>query len=300
MATTVSSVNEALVDEKVVGALRFVLPMLRAFSLGVSADEKIVNDSVYVPIATDPTVATKTAGTFATGTGTLAGTQVTLDTFEAAGWDFKEGAVSARLFESAWADKVAGGIYVLAKQVIDAALALVTATNYGDTDSDKLIVAPGDFGPSDLGTLWTKGVKKIKQRQRTVFLNADYAGALLGESSLATIFSTAGNNYMETGIVPMLLGMPSYAYADLPANSENLGGLVVGAAAIGVGAAPPSQLISSGEGDVVERRFITEPDSGMTVQYTAKVDAGGAVAGEVAVLYGVKKLQNAIVRLVSA
>jgi hypothetical protein len=55
-----------------------------------------------------------------------------------------------------------------------------------------------------------------------------------------------------------------------------------------------------GQGDVVDRRIITEPDSELSVQYTMKVSAGGSVAGEVAILCGVAKLQNSIVRLVSA
>jgi hypothetical protein len=300
MATTVSTVNQSLVDERVVEALRLVLPMLRAFSFGVSAEEKIQNDVVYVPIATDPSTAAKTAGTFATGTGTLAGSAVTLSTFRAAAWDFSEGAVPARLFEQAWADKVAGGVYVLAKYVIDLGLALVTAANYNDTTADKLVVAPADFGPNDLGQLWTKGVEKIKQRQRSVFLNAEYAGALLGESTLATVFSMAGNNFMASGVIPQLLGMPTFVYPDLPSNNQNLGGMVVGAAAIGIAAAPPSQLLASGMGDVVERRIITEPDSGLSLQYTMKAGAGGTISGEVAVLAGVAKLQDAIVRLVSA
>ena len=32
MATTITYINESLVDEKVVGALRYVLPMLNSFS----------------------------------------------------------------------------------------------------------------------------------------------------------------------------------------------------------------------------------------------------------------------------
>ncbi len=300
MATTVSSVNEALVDQKVVEALRYILPMLEAFSFGVTSEGKIKDDSVYVPVATDPTVGTKTAGTLVTATGSLVGTQVTLDTFEGAGWQFTEGSVSARLFETAWADKTAGAVYAMAKQIVDAALALVTAANYGDTDADKLAVAPADFGASDLSELWKLAETKIKQRQRSFGMNAAYAAALLGNSNLALVFANSGTNFIQTGIVPQLMGMRSWAYGSFPSNSQNLGGAIFGKAAIAVGAAPPSQLLESGMGDVVERRFITEPDSGITVQYTMAVDAGGALKGEIACLYGVKKVQDAIVRLVSA
>ena len=299
MATTVSGINETLVDERVQSAFRFALPMLSVFSFGISAEEKIVDDVVYVPIATDPSSAAKTAGTFGTSQGTLAGTSVTLSTFRSASWDFKEGEVGARVFENAWADKVAGAVYVLAKYGVDLALALVTAANYGSGENDVLTVAPADFGPNDLGQLWTKGAKKIKQRQKAVFLNADYGGSLLGESTLATIFSNSGNNFMASGVVPQLLGMPSFIYPDFPANSEGCGGMVVGGAAIGIGIAPPSQLIASGEGDVVERRMVVDADTGATFQLTTKVDAGGMVSGELASLMGAAKLQDGIVRLVN-
>lgn len=300
MASTISTVNEALVDDKVVEALRYVMPMLNSFSLGITAEGKIQSDVVYVPIATDPTVASKTAGTIVSATGTVAGTSVTLSNFYGAGWDVNEGRMSSRLLPSYWADKAAGAVYVLAKQVVDAALALITASNYSDTDDDKLSVAPGDFGLSDVALLWEKAETKIKQRQRSLGLNAAYAAAVMGESNVALVYSNTGNNFVQSGIVPQMIGMNTWAYGAFPSNSENLGGAVFGKAAILVGVAPPDQILSSGEGDIIERRLITEPDSGITAMYTSTATAGGNLAGEVALLYGVAKGQNAVVRLVTA
>lgn len=301
MASTLSNINQALVDDRVIPALRYVLPLLRAFSLRIETQGKIKTDSIYVPIATDPSGAAKTAGTLATGSGTLAGSQVTLDTLWGAGWDATETSISARLFEAYWADKAAGGVYVLAKKVIDSALALITAANYGDDDEDKLVVAPADFGQNDLAELWKKAQEKILQREQTLMLNSAYAAALMGNSNLALVFATQGQGFVSNGMLPSpLLGMPGHHYGAFPTNSQSLGGAVLGRAAILVATAPIDSLMAAGDGNIVERRDITEPESGLTVTLTTKADAGGTVSGEVAVLFGVLKGQDACVRLKSA
>jgi hypothetical protein len=301
MATTISTVNQALVDSKVVAALRSVLPMLNAFSLRVAFDgPKVVNDVAYVPFSTDPTGGTKTAGTIKSSSGTLAGTAVTLDTLYGAGWDAKEGQISAALFPSFWADKAAGGVYVCAKAVVDAALALVTLGNFGDTAADKVVCAAADFGQSDLADLWAKAEVKIKQRQRSFGMGPSIAGALFGESNLALTYANTGTNFVQTGVVPQLLGMSSWCYGAFPANSQNLLAAVFGKAAICAAVTNVDPLANAGEGNIVERRVITDPDSGISALYTMTADGGGLVAGEVAILFGVAKGQDAVVRVVSA
>ena len=64
--------------------------------------------------------------------------------------------------------------------------------------------------------------------------------------------------------------------------------------------ATPDPLAAAGEGDIVERRIITDPDSGISALFTTTASGGGTIAGEIAILYGVAKGQDAVVRLVSA
>lgn len=301
MATTISTINESLVDQKVVEALRYVLPMLDAFSLRVENEGRIKNDVIYVPFATDPTAQIKTAGTAVTPNGTLAGTSVTLSNHYAAGWDATEASLPSRLLAPYWADKAAGAVYALAKQVIDAALAVVTKANFGDASgTDKLVCAAADFGQGDLALLWQYAEAKIKQRQRSLGLSPTYAAALMGESNLGLIFASSGNNFVQSGILPTLIGMNTWAYGAFPTNSENLGGAVFGKAAICAAVAPVDALAAAGEGDIIERRIITEPESGISVLYTMTYAFGGTVKGECEILYGVAKGQDAVVRLTSA
>jgi hypothetical protein len=298
MASTISNINTALVDERVVEALRHALPMMNLVSFGVTQEEKLQNDIVRVSIATDPTVATKTAGTLLAAGGTLAGANVTLSNFRGAAWDATEGTVSAMTIEKYWADKAAGAVYVTVKDAVDAAFALVTAGNFGDSEGvDKLTKATADFDQGELAKLWGYGLNKIKRQQKVLVLNTAYSAAMLGLSNMPLVYAFAGENYLKTGQIPEFAGMKVLTYADLPANSENLGGVVLGQAALLVGSARPSMLMEAGEGNIVDRRVITDPDSGLSVMYTMKADAGGTITGEVCMLYGVAKGQDAAVRL---
>jgi len=300
MASTFTNINQAQVDQKIVEALRHVLPLFGMFSHVIEEDDRTKDDVVRVPIAVDPTVGDKTAGTFKTTDGSLVGVNVTYNKFRAAAWDATESTLRASSLATYWADKAAGAVYGVAKDVIDTALALITAANYGNTSADKKVVAPASFAQEDLGLLWEKAQTKIKRQEKTFLMNSSYAGALLGQSTLGLVFATAGNNFIETGKIPNLMGLQVAHYGDMPNNGENLGGAVIGKAAIAAAIARPGFFLNSGEGNIVDRRIISDPDSGLSAMYTVKADAGGTLSGEVAMLFGVAKAQDSIVRLLTA
>jgi len=296
MASTISGINSALVDDRVIPALRELKPALESFSYRVEAQGRILNDSIWVPIATDPTVATKTPGTKATATGTAAGMQVTLDTPVVAAWDAIEGQIAGRLFENYWADKAVGAIHQLGKSVINGALSIVTATNFGNGEgTDKLTVALADFGVSDLAALWGYAQTKIKNQRMSYGMNVGVAASIFGESHIGTMFSNTGTNFIATGTVPQLLGMNTWMYSAFPNNSQGLASAIFGRAAILIGIAPPEPLWETG-GDVVEKRIIVDPETGIAALYTVYAHGGGTINGEMWLFYGVKKGQDAIVR----
>jgi hypothetical protein len=298
MASTLTNLNEAQVDEMVVAALRDVLPALRAFSTVIEMEGAIQNDVRRVPIATDPSAQSKTAGTNPTANGTVVAVDVTLSAFYAASWDAVEGKMPAKLFPAYWADKIAGGIYSLGSQVVGAGLALITAANYGSTENeDFLTYAPADFGQTELGLLYAAAKTKIKSREMSFGMNPSFAGSLLGNSNLGVIFATGGNNFVSTGVVPALLGVPSWMYGAFPTNSQNLGAAMIGKGAIAVAVAPPATLANAGDGDIIDQRIITEPDSGLSVLYRSSASRGGSVTGSVELLYGVAVGQDAVVRV---
>lgn len=298
--STFTNINSAMVDERIVEALRSVRIGLDMVSHKVEDTEKQINNVVRVSLATDPTVGDKTAGTMGTATGSLVGVDVTLNKFRQAAWDAIEGEISPSQLPQYWADKAAGAVINLGHDVLATAFALVTAANYSNADADKLVSAPASFMQEDLGLLWTRASKKIKGQQKTFVMNADYAGAILSQPGLGLVFATTGDAMVKTGQIPLLMGMGVAQYNELPDNSESLGGFVIGKAAIAVAIAQPGFFLASGQGNIVDRRAITDPESGLSCTYTVTADGGGKMNGEVSILFGVAKAQNSIVRLVSA
>lgn len=301
MATTLTNLNQARIESAMQAALKNSLVSLGAFSLGLSTEGMNKDDVLKVPVLTDPTAQSKTLGTAITSNGAVTGVSVTLDTPKEAAFTLIEGTVTGAQLQQYAEGLAAGAIYSLAKSVLDAAFGLVTAANYGDTDADKLIVAAADFGQGDLGTLFTKAETKLLGRQRSLILNAAYAGQLIGESNLGLILAAMGDTALKTATLPPLLGMTSFMYSGLPSNSENLGGMVIDKTSIGVAISPIEQLVAAGEGDCIMNTRVTEPDSGITVNYKMVGNAdGGYVKGIVSVMYGVAKVQNALIRIKSA
>ena len=301
MATTLSNLNQARIEMAIQQALKNALVPLNAFSIGLSTDGMIKDDVIRVPVTVDPTAQNKTLGTATTDDGSITGVNVTLNTPKEAAFKLIEGQVSSSQLQPYAEGLAAGAVYSISKAVLDAAFALITAANYGDTAADKIIVAPGDFGQADLGELFKLAETKKLGRMRSLVLNAQYAGALIGESNLGLILATLGDQALKTAVLPPLLGMTSYMYSALPSNSENLWGAVIDKTSIGVAVSPIEQLVTAGEGDVMINTRVTEPESGITVNYKMVGNGdGGYVKGIVSVLYGVAKVQNAIIRGVSA
>lgn len=301
MATTLTNLNQARIEMAMQAALKNALVPLNAFSIGVSTAGMIQNDVVRVPVLTDPTSQSKTLGSAITANGSIVAVDCTLDTPIQAGFQLNEGSVAANQLQTYAEGLAAGAIYSISKAILDACFAVITASNFGNTDADKLVVAPGDFGQADLGNLFTKAEVKKLGRNRSLVLNSAYAGALIGESNLGLILATLGNNALTTAVLPSLLGMTSYMYSALSANSENLVGAVIDKTSIAVAVSPIEQLVGSGEGDVLMSSLVTEPDSGITVNYKMIGNGdGGYVRGLVSAMYGVDKIQNAVIRLVSA
>ena len=85
----------------------------------------------------------------------------------------------------------------------------------------------------------------------------------------------------------------------MPANGEALGGAVFGQAAIALACAPISPLAAAGQGDIVDRRVIIHAETGFSALYTMTASGGGTIKGELALMYGVAKGQNSVVRIIN-
>jgi hypothetical protein len=301
MASVMTLINEALTDKSVVEAIRSIPPALDSFSFRAGSDmEFIEGNSVYVPLATDPTVQNKIAGTTPAASGTLTGVPVTLNVHKSAPWDAIEGKIGASMFASWWAAQAAGAVRGCVLAAVNSALTLIVKSTYGDVENtDKITQAPANFKQAELGLLIAAAARKIKGTGKSFGMNPAYWGALLGNPSLGMQLALSGLSPLQTGIIPSFAGLgKAWMLPEFPSNSQNLGGAVFGKAAIAIAAGVPSQLMGPGDGNIMDSRVITDPDSGISVLYRVKAEGGGTVTGEVSMIYGFAAGQNSIVRLV--
>lgn len=299
MATTFTGLSEAKIDDVIVMAIRSILPYLGSFSTQLQHPEGLVKGNSYtVPVDGAATVADKTPGVLVSASGSLSGVPVLVDKFKGASFEALEGSVDVRVIEAWWTKKIMSTAAVVAQSVVDSALALVTAANYGATAAD--VVTDADFDRDTVKAIRTAARKKLKNVGGAFICGPDVASSLIDMQQVVIAISE-GRNALRDGRIPgQLLGYDAIEYVGFPANGENLVAAVVGQSAIAVAAGAPQQLITSGEGEVAYRRIVEEPETGLSLQYTEAVEAGGRRVAELALLFGVKKAQDAVVRLVTA
>jgi len=297
MATTLSNLSIAGIEMAIQQALKTALIPLNAFSLGINTAGMRLNDIKRVPVLGDPSAQVKTPGTAVTEDGTVTGVDVTLDTAREAAFSLIEGQVTASEAQAYAEGLASGAVYSIAKAVMDSAFALFTAANF----STKHVCPVSNFSSEDLGSLFQAAEKLKLGRNRSLILNAAYTSQLIGSSTLGLILATLGDAALKTAALPPLMGMSSYVYSGLPDNSENLGGIVTDKTAIAVALAPPEQLVNAGEANCIFNNRVSEPDSGVTVNYKMVGDAdGGKIKGIVTLFYGVDVVRDAAVRLVTS
>ena len=302
MATTLTTMNDTMIVSQIIGALKYGLIPVQSTSFEVDTAGRVQNDVMRVPVITDATAQSKTPGTALTSNGTVTGTSITLTHFYEAKWQLNEAQINPTRAPGVFAALAAGAGYGIAKLVVDSIVADITAAHFGNADSDKLVVAPADFGMNDLGQLIKKAGEKQLGRDRALVLNAAYAGALIGESSLGLILATSGDAAIRTGVLPPLMGMNVYVYAGLTSpTGENLGGWVCDKTAIACAMAAPELLAAPGEGNLMAAEIIADPESQVTALYKRWYDAdAGTIYGSIALLYDTDKINDSVIRIVSA
>lgn len=296
MATTFTGLSEAMIDDKIIGSIQAVLPMLSVFSTQLDHPEGLVQGNTYkVPIIGALTVANKTPGTLVTTSGSLTAASVTASNFKGASFEAIEGTISKRVMGNWWGAQVAEATKAVAATIVDGALGLVTSTNF----ATEVTVTPASLSADDLASIRAAAKGKLKSMPGAFLCNSVVASRLITLQQVVLALAIADNrNSLADGKIPGgVVGYQAYEYVDMP---TALPAAVIGQGALAVVAGAPEQLITSGEGDVAYRRIVTEPESGLSLQYTEAVFAGGKVQCEIAAIYGAAKGIDAAVRVVTA
>jgi hypothetical protein len=192
--------------------------------------------------------------------------------------------------------------YGLAKDALDYALSLVTATNYGNTAADKITVSAAAFDVDDVVDAMKLGLDK-GWSQGSLILSYGHAAALLKDGAIkdASAYGTSGPDApIQSGRIGTLFGFPVYAYA-VPNNSESLAGMLVNPAALAF-AMRPMTTLAAVDGTSTSVELMTDADSNITIAGRMFYeDSEGIMYGAYHGLYGASKANDkGLIRIVSA
>ena len=301
MATSINSINDSVVMEKAIQALKATLIPVRNLTheaiLQLAGRPVIKGDAAVIQYASRQTAVAKTPGTEPTAGGAVAGKSVTFNQYYSAPFYVPDGAGKPGTFEALAVEAA----YAIGKVVIDYVTGLVLKANYGDGDGDKVVVAAADFGNLSIAALKQKAGAKLLGRERSLILNPLYGAQVFADTNLGLILAFNGVKAYETGVLPDLLGMKAFEYDALSDNGENLGGFLCDNTAIALGIAPVTPQAAPGNGDLIAMEIVTDPDSEVAMTYKRSYHSKeGAMRGEFEVLFGASVGNNAVIRIVSA
>ena len=293
-----------LVAQRTLELLKYQFPALKRVTSDFSDQPAYYGQTVLTRYMTIPTIATYSTSTGWTTPGsnpTATDVSVVINAHKGVPIRFQENQLAGtmrRLFD----EFAPAAAYCLAKDMVDALYAVVTAANFTSTPikSDK-----ASFGRAeviDMGVALQKRGVPIGSANRTLLLNSDYFGALAKDSAIVTLAAFQRPAIIEEGVLPDVHGFAVVDAPNLPVTG-NLAGFGFSKSALVIAARLPNDYASilpgASYGSVTT---ITDPDLGLSVMQVQYVDHKlGFAESRMALMYGVAAGQvNAGQRLISA
>jgi hypothetical protein len=181
--------------------------------------------------------------------------------------------------------------YAMGKSVVDAALALVLATNFSESTTETIANTDADT----LRKVRTAmGKKKANLDNLNGIVNIDFAAALDADARIAS--RDYKGAMLEAGPVGVFRGVQGfreiYEYADLGANGENLSGFFFDPRAVVVATGLPSDstdlAASLGIPAIASTEVLTDPSSGLSMLGIMHMAPGKLdIYMSIALVYGV-------------
>ena len=298
MANTIDAdLYGTIVGESAIRVFQKVLKPLSAFSTDFSGELGNRNQSIVVPLTTDPTdSADKTAGSaYTIQDTTINETTVSLNKHKYVSWYLTDNDASTSRFLSVENVGLEKG-QQLAINVFEDVLSIVTNANYG---AAAFTGAASTFDHDDVIDLQnTCDVANWPEMNRNLLLTPAYYNSLFKDA--VTGADVYGSALLARGEIPELAGFAMHKTVAIPANAESL---------VGFAARPNAMAIvnrylapaGGGRAGSIYRSF-THPETGLTIGYREFYD--DAVGARKAILecwYGYSKGNaTAIKRITSA
>ena len=298
MANTIDAdLYGTIVGESAIRVFQKVLKPLSAFSTDFSGELGNRNQSIVVPLTTDPVAADdKVAGSaYAIQDVTINETSVELNRHKTVSWYLTDNDASTSRYLSVENVGIEKG-QKLAITVFEDILSLVTNANYG---AAAFTGAASTFDHDDVIDLQnTCDVANWPEMNRNLLLTPAYYNSLFKDA--VTGADVYGSALLARGEIPELAGFAMHKTVAIPANNESLVGFAARPNAIAI---VNRYLAPAGGGRAgsIYRSF-THPETGLTLGYREFYD--DAVGARKAILecwYGYAKGNaTAIKRITSA
>lgn len=290
MANSFTNINDAIIVQDAFPAFRDTLTAMSGFSTSFAAEASRKGATINVPVASARTAASRADGaTYEVGTGnTIASVIVTLDQQYHVPWYVTDGE-DAKTTVKIWEASAREATAALAKNIYQAGLAKFVKATYGDTASDKLVVAAASFDLDDLVDLDALLSAKGAVGQRTFLCTLAYGSALKKDNQIQDVSAFGSDSVIRSGLFGVsMYGVRAYETNAFPAGitggSELTGGILAVPSALAMGIRPVQPLDTS---KLLAFEIVSDPDTGLSFGYRRWYnETTGTMWGTVEALYG--------------
>lgn len=277
MAITISAdLKRAVIINEAMKAFKKRLLPLGLFSTAFNSVPLEGTNEVVVPYFPLESSASKNFnGTYEFGDGNIGSKKITINKRKYQSLKF----TSEELARQPYFDLVAIGQAKgakLAEDVLIDILSVITAANFGDAVATS---TAANFDVDDVIDIRTACAQaNWPEMNRGMILDSSYIGNL--QKSIVSQGGAATFGFTPLGELPTLQGFRLAEFNLTPNNSENLVGFVVNPSAILVGFSPIAPAPSVMK-TLSEYSYISDPDTGLTLEYRAWGDPDSDTSKEV-------------------
>jgi len=293
MSNTLAGINLAQTAQRSLDVLVAQLPALSAFATDFSDEVAVEGSSVTTRVATQPTVGSLSTGYAANAQGaTTTAKTITLGDVTGLVLGFTDSEWSKSSI-NLYDIFIRPGVNAVANDMIDDALALLTAANF--SQSATIAAAAMNHGKVvDLAKELTEA--NVPKMDRFLGLAPGHYAALAKD--VKDTYAVGTSNVIQLNQLPPIAGMSVFEYTDIPDNSENLVGWAGGKQGILIAARQPAIP----QGFTGEIETAVDPESGFALQLRKWYSADdGKYYLSMGAMWGVAVgVPGNIVRIVSA
>lgn len=169
-------------------------------------------------------------------------------------------------------------ITTLFENVMATVQALITVASF----SSNTVIAAANFTAANVaGIVQTLNTSKVPSSRRSLIVPPSYAVTLKKDTAMQAAYAYGGNQVITTGVLPQVYGLTPYEFNGTIPTTNNLAAYAFAPQALLLAVRPP-QTPRNWYGEV---RNITDPDSGLTIQFRDYYD-GTSQRTEWCFIYG--------------